>query len=158
MITWTPVIDGDDLVIGSFSNPVTASWFGGPDDSLDDGQSASGVDNTKMGVQGCSVPMYIDANGGKVLGCLGSPLGPIPWQTPIIVNAIVRGAAGAPIVSTQVTVPLIDVGPAVVYRGISLNRPLDLCPSTFLALGGDLKLGLIHVFFRIIGGAKYLKA
>lgn len=156
MITWKPIVDGNDLVIGSFENPVTASWFGGPRDSYDDGQSASGVDNTKMGVQGCSVPMYIDANGGKVPGCAGSPLGPIPWYTLIEVNALIRGPAGIPILGTQETIPLIDVGPDVTYKGVSLNRPLDLCPQTFLDLGGNLDNGFLHVFFRIMGGAKYL--
>lgn len=156
MITWKPIVDGNDLVIGSFENPVMASWFGGPRDSLDDGQSASGVDNTKMGVQGCSVPMYKTASGGIVPNCEGSPLGPIPWKTPIIVNALVRGPWGAAIVGVQKTIPLIDVGPAITYKGQSLNRPLDLCPQTFLDLGGNLDNGLIHVFFRIMGAAKYL--
>src|ERR1700761_8912588 len=119
-LTWKPIVDGNDLVIGSFENPVTASWFGGPRDSLDDGQSASGVDNTKMGVQGCSVPMHKTAGGGIVPNCEGSPLGPIPWQTPIIVNALARGPEGIPIVGVQKTVPLIDVGPAVTYKGQSL--------------------------------------
>lgn len=156
MITWKPIVDGDDLVIGDFENPVTASWFGGPRDSLDDGQSASGVDNTKMGVQGASVPMYKDASGGMVPNCLGSPLGSIPWGTMILVNALIRGPEGIPILGIQKTVHLIDVGPAITYKGVSLNRPIDLCPQTFLDLGGNLDIGLLHCFFRIVGGAQYL--
>lgn len=152
MITWKPVIDGDDLVIGTFTEPVTASWFGGPRDSMDDGRSASGVDNTKMGVVGCSLPMWKDANGVLVPQCADSPLGPIPWHTRIRINALIRGARGEPTIGVQQTAPLIDVGPAT-----RLNRPLDLCPTTFLNLGGNLDVGLIHVFFRVIGGAKYLR-
>lgn len=151
MITWKAIVDGDDIVIGSYTNPATASWFGGPRDSMDNGQTASGVDNTKMGVRGCSLPMYKDANGAIVPECLGSPLGPIPWETPIIVNALIRGSASLPIVGNQETVPLIDVGP-----DYALNRPLDLCPQTFVDLGGNLDIGLIHVFLRIVGAAKYL--
>jgi hypothetical protein len=148
-------VDGDDLVIGSYLNPVTASWFGGPRDSLDDGQTASGVDNTKMGVIGCSLPMAVDANGKAVAACAGSPLGPIPWNTLVIVNALQRGPGGSSlIVGTQKVPPLIDVGPETFP--VNLNRPLDLTPQTFLDLGGNLDVGLIHVFFRIVGAAKYL--
>jgi hypothetical protein len=151
MITWTPVVDGNDLVIGSFTNPVTASFFGGPRDSEDNGQTASGVDNTKMGVRGCSLPMAKDANGVAVPECAGSPLGPIPWGTLVVINALIREPLGSVVVGSQRTEPLIDVGPD--YK---LNRPLDLCPQTFLDLGGNLDVGLMHVFIRIIGGAKYL--
>jgi hypothetical protein len=151
MISWKPVIDGDDLLIGSYANPATASWFGGPRDSYDNGQTASGVDNTLMGVRGCSLPMASDANGGHVPACAGSPLGPIPWKTMVVVNSLIRDPLGGVVIGQQTTVPLIDVGPEY-----SLNRPLDLCPQTFEDLGGNLNIGLIHVFLRIVGGAKYL--
>jgi hypothetical protein len=158
LITWKPIIDGDDLLIGTFDQPVTASWFGGPMDSYDDGQTASGIDNTKMGTRGCSIPMHTDANGSAVPKCADSPIGPVPWKTMVIVNSITRGSGGIP-VGTQTTVPMIDVGPATQpVSGVYLNRPIDLCPQTFLDLQGNLKQGLLHVFFRVLGGAKYMKA
>lgn len=153
MITWKASIDGNDIVIGSYMQPVTASWFGGPRDVYDDGNTASGTPNKLMGAQGCSLPMYEDANGKIVAACAGSPLGPIPWQTPIVVNSLVRGASGVPAVGMQKTLPLIDVGPDT-----ALNRPLDLCPQSFVDLGGNLDVGLIHVFLRIVGAARFLRA
>jgi hypothetical protein len=151
LTTWSPVVDGDDLVIGSFDAPVLASWFGGPNDPGDNGQTASGVDNSEMGVLGCALPMHKTASGGIIPGCVGSPLGPIPWKTEIIVNSIMRGPLGSHVVCEQQAPFLIDVGPDYI-----LNRPIDLCPQTFINLGGNLDVGLIPVFFRIIGGAKYL--
>jgi hypothetical protein len=152
VITWKPIVDGDDLLIGTFEAPEIASWFGGPSDSYDDGQTASGVDNTKMGIRGCSLPMYEDANGAKVPECVDSPLGPLPWKTMVVVNSITRGPGGIHL-GTQTTVPLIDIGPATY-----LNRPLDLCPQSFLDLGGNIKQGLLPVFLRVLGGARYLRA
>jgi hypothetical protein len=154
-ITWKALVDGDDIVVGSFTDPVTASWFGGPRDiadGQDDGETASGVPNAVMGVQGCSLPMEYDANGAHEPSCAGSPFGPIPWLTLVEVNALVRGPNGVPIVGVQKTVRLLDVGP-----DSYLNRPLDLCPQTFVDLGGNQDAGLIHVFFRVIGAGKYLK-
>lgn len=158
MITWKPTIDGNDILIGSFAEPVTASWFGGPADALDSGQTASGIDNTHLGVMGCSLPMYRTASGVDVPSCADSPLGPIPWRSIIIVNALIRGPQGVPIVGSQAKPELIDVGPATgLVNGVYLNRPIDLCPSVFLALGGNLSIGLLHVFLRVVGGAKYLR-
>jgi hypothetical protein len=157
MITWKPIVDGEDLLIGTFDEPVIASWFGGPADSLDDGQTASGVDNTKMGVRGCSLPMWKTANGHEVPHCADSPLGPIPWKTLITVNSITRGPGGIHL-GTQAILELIDVGPETIPRdGVSLNRPIDLCPQSFINLGGNIKQGLLPVFFRIPGGAQYLR-
>lgn len=150
MRTWTPIVDGDDLVIGDFIHPVTASWFGGPSDSGDSGETASGVPNHAIGVLGVALPMRT-SNGRSVPGCADSPLLEIPWQTKVIVNAITRNAGPVPVVGSQLTLPLIDVGPDTY-----LNRPLDICPFPFVRLGGDLKVGLLHVFLRIVGGSKYL--
>lgn len=149
-ITWKPVVDGNDIIIGDFTNPVTASWFGGPSDSGDDGQTASGVPNHTIGVLGCAMPMRI-SNGKHVADCADSPFENIPWQTMVTVSSLIKGPS-LPIVGSVLTIPVIDVGPAT-----HLNRPIDLTPFVFVRLGGDLKVGLLHCFIRIINGAKYLK-
>jgi hypothetical protein len=133
--TWKPAATGDIHVSGH------ASWFGGPNDADDDGETASGVDNSKMGVRGCALPMA-KSNGEIVAECVGSPIPNLPYK-----STLVEITCGAKVV----TVPLIDVGPALVE-----DRPIDLTPSTFQDLGGDLDAGILNVTFRIIGGAAYL--
>jgi hypothetical protein len=134
-MTWKPTATGDIHVSGH------ASWFGGPNDPDDNGETASGVDNSKMGVMGCALPMAM-SNGKPVAGCKGSPLPNLPYKT-----TMVKVTCG----DKSVTVPLIDVGPDLVE-----DRPIDLTPSTFLALGGDLAVGILNVDFTIIGAAQNL--
>lgn len=129
--TWEISVSGDDI-IGSGN----ATWFGGPSDSMDNGETASGVDNTKLGVRGCALPIPTTSS------TKDSPIPHLPYLTTLV---LVQHGAKA------VVVPLIDVGPA-----LSTNHPIDLTPSTFKDLGGDIKAGLLPVKFRILDGAKYL--
>jgi hypothetical protein len=131
-ITWAVKVDGDDILVSG-----QASWFGGPSDSGDNGETASGVDNSRLGVTGCALPVPTCS------ATAGSPLPVLPYlQTKVLIQAGVKA----------VLVPLIDVVPA-----INLNRPIDLTPQTFKDLGGDIPTGLLPVKFRILGGALYIK-
>lgn len=131
--TWKLAFSGDIRITG------IASCFGGPHDSGDDGETASGVDNTKYGVLGCALPIP------TCPATAGSPLPRLPYKTTMVEVTADNGR--------QITVPLIDVGPAM-----DENRPIDLTPATFVALGGDLEAGLMPVSIRIIGAATYFTA
>ena len=88
------------------------------------------------------------SNGKIVNGCFGSPLPNLPWR---IMVQVWRADIPPTSVGRAITIPLIDVGPDLIE-----DRGIDLTPSAFLALGGDLKTGLLKVGYRIVEGAKYL--
>jgi rare lipoprotein A (peptidoglycan hydrolase) len=90
---------------------------------------------------GCALPFFM-SNGIAVPECFGSPIPTMPYKT-TNVEVYANGKI--------VTIPVIDCGP-----DLKENRPIDLTVAAFLALGGDLKVGLIPVTFRILGAAKYL--
>jgi hypothetical protein len=137
-LAWSISVDGEDIVFGGL-----ASWFGGPNDKDDNGQTASGVDNSKYGTRGCALPIPI-SNGEVVVATSGTPLPALPYGIEVTIS---NG-------DFTVTVPLIDVGPAL---DVGPDRPIDLTPWTFQAgLGQDLAHGLAPVHVRVLGGAKYL--
>ena len=131
---FTARIEGDDLVV----HGARATWFGGADDPLDSGETASGI-STRLHPEllGCALPM----NGFRVTG--GSPLPRLPWMTTVVeVTRIVGGQS--------VKVPLIDLGPAAPPRA---HAAIDLTRAAFRALGGELAQGSMTVDYRIPGGA-----
>ena len=118
-------------------------------DKEDDGSTASGIMNDGSNPQllGCALPFY-QSNGVLVPSCYGSPMPLLPFKTTLVqITQIIVSPTGNTF-GEQVTVPVIDDGPA-----LKENRPIDLTPFTFTSLGGDLKQGLLPVMFRIIGGA-----
>lgn len=134
-------IDGDDVVVYN----TTATWFGGADDPLDDGQTASGVmTKGNPNLLGCALAVipgvHSTANSPFTLNHPSSLHPVIPWKTPVIVkmNAL------------SVTCELIDNGPAR-----SAGDGIDLTQVAFEQLGGNLKTGVIPVSYRILGAAKY---
>ena len=136
---WTAEIVGDDLVIRG----QHATWFGGSDDPLDDGQTASGI-STKSNPNylGCALPMDYGPT-EKHNPCAGSPLPRLPWGTNVEFtnpdNGIIEVGK------------LIDIGPSappVATAAADLTQPL------FKLLGGNLGVGRINVDVRVIGGAK----
>ena len=144
------VLDEDLLV-----ENTTATWFGGDNDPMDDGRTASGL-NTKGNpdLLGCSLPM--DYQGGhaptrKAVG--GSPIPMLPWG--LTRNGVPKPGGTNVIVTfngTSLTLPLIDIGPARwTKHGIDLTR------AAFRQLGGHIKQGVIPVSYRILGAAKFLK-
>jgi hypothetical protein len=141
---WTARVSGSDiLIVGS------VTWFGGPDDPNDSGETMSGVDNKRYGVLGCALPVawWVSSTRDSPF-CWGRTSGPttpgIPWQTPVRVTW--KGKS--------VEVPLIDNGPSEFAQDCC-----DLTPYAFDQFGvvrtrnsGTLSGATV----RIIGGAKFV--
>ena len=127
-------IKGQDIVVEG----TTATWFGGDDDPLDSGETASGIRTfSNPDVLGCALPVVAHHPSTQ-----GSPLAfkpRIPWMTQVEVTANGK----------TLVVPLIDNGPAK-----SANDGIDLTQAAFKYFA-PLKEGVIeNVSYRIIGGAK----
>lgn len=125
-----------------FSGDITGggicTWFGGNDDPQDDGSTASGL-NTKNNptIRGCALPIPTCA------ATEGSPLPLLPYIKTMVQITADNGK--------QVTVPLIDVGPA-----LDTNHAIDVTQQTFRDLGGDLSAGLLSVQYRILTAGVFL--
>ena len=134
---FTARIVGDDLVVRG----ARATWFGGANDPLDDGRTASGVSTRKHPeILGCALPM----SGHRVTQ--GSPLPNLPWlKTQVEVTC--------PATGKSLTVALIDLGPSAPPRA---HAAIDLTVAAFRALGGNLRRGELTVDFRVLGGALHL--
>lgn len=133
---WQATVEGNDIVVRN----ATATWFGGDDDPIDSGETASGI-KTKgnPGLMGAALPMD---GFPTVRSTKGSPIPKIPWRTSIEVKANGKVA----------TVPLIDIGPAK-----SAGDQIDLTQAAFKYFAGNLRQGVLKgVEFRVIGGAKYV--
>lgn len=133
--SFTAEIDGDDIVL----NNVTATWFGGDNDPLDNGETASGVmTKGNPDVMGCALPVVPTHP-----STAGSPLAfspRIPWKTQVQVSTADK----------SVVVPLIDNGPAK-----SARDAIDLTVAAFKHFA-PIEKGVINVSVRIIGAAKYV--
>lgn len=138
--TWTIGFDGGDIITCGM-----ASNFGGDNDPMDDGETASGI-MTKGNplVLGCALPMPT-SNGVAVPECATSPIPELPYKITMV--ELENEVCGIKLI-----VPLIDVGPA-----IKENRPIDLTQETFRQMGGSFSAGLMFLKIRIIGAAKYVK-
>lgn len=126
-------IDGPDIVVENTS----ATWFGGDNDPLDNGETASGtMTKGNRFCMGCALPVL-----PQVKSTADSPLPKIPWGTIVEVSALGR----------TITVPLIDNGPAC-----SAGDGIDLTVHAFKALGASIQQGVIEgVSYRIKGGARF---
>lgn len=130
-------VDGKDILI----EPGIVTAFGGASDSMDSGETASGV-STKDNPSyiGCALPMRRDASSAL----RGSPIPKIPWKTTVIFSS---------------------------SNGISVNTKLiDEGPAKWTKHVGDLTVAAARLFdshatsnnftetlgIRIVGGAKYL--
>jgi len=134
--TWAFValVDGNDLVVRN----AKTTWFGGPNDPLDNGETASGISTIKRpDILGCAIPM----NFGP---CKGSPIPRVPWGTKVEVKHLDSGKT--------IMVAVIDLGP-----GRSTGNALDLTPAAFREFA-PLAVGKITLEYRIPGAAKYLTA
>lgn len=130
-------VDGDDLVCDN----CTATWFGGANDELDNGQTASGVSTLPDSVLGCALPVVPNHP-----STAGSPLAfrpRIPWKT--LVEVTCKGKT--------LTLPLIDNGPAK-----SAGDAIDLTIAAFKQFA-PLKVGVLRgVSFRVLGVAHLANA
>jgi hypothetical protein len=139
MSTDIPVsIEGNDVWVRN----VKASWFGGPNDPTDSGETASGV-NTRENpdILGCALPMA----GFHHPATNASPIPRLPWFTQVRVTNTGNGKS--------VQVPLIDLGPSLEAPS---HAAIDLTEMTFVQLGGKPSAGIMGVTFSIVGGARYM--
>lgn len=153
-LPWTAEIDGDDLVVRN----VTATCFGGPFDSGDDGRTESGVDNRgypKAGAYPMGVALPIRS---VEAATRSSPLafkGPhIPWLTKV---KVWKGPDES---WRSVDCILIDNGPNVARFP---EHALDLSPNVTLVFAPQFNPRLLAdqwsgygFSYRIIGGAKWI--
>jgi hypothetical protein len=139
MSTDIPVsIEGNDVWVRN----VIASWFGGPNDPEDSGQTASGL-NTRQhpDILGCALPMA----GFHHPATNASPIPRLPWFTQVKVTNTNNGK--------EIQVPLIDLGPAL---NAASHAAIDLTQMAFVELGGKPRDGKMGVTFSILGGARYM--
>lgn len=129
----TPKIDGNDLVVAG-----KCTWFGGPHDSQDSGETASARVNTRRqpDFRGCALPM---TGFRRSLKTMGSPLPRFRWMTSVDVECVDAELSGR-----RISVPLIDLGPAR-----DTKHAVDLTEPAFNALGVASSRGIINVKFRI---------
>jgi Transglycosylase/N-acetylmuramoyl-L-alanine amidase len=127
-----------DLVVRS----VVATWFGGPNDPSDSGQTASGISTRQdPKLLGCALPM----DGFRFHKTDGSPIPRLPWGTEVRVTNKASGQSAS--------FPLIDLGPS---RYAASRAAIDLTEEAFKLIGGDPKIGVLKVDFTVPGAARYL--
>ncbi len=137
-----PQVHGNDLVVSA----ALCTWFGGPHDTQDTGETASGVVNTRRQTdyRGCSLPM----NGfRRSKNTLGSPLPRFRWLTPVEVTCV-----DPDLEDRQITLELIDLGPARATR-----HAIDLTEPAFNALGAASSRGVVRVDFTIRNWQQHLE-
>jgi hypothetical protein len=133
-----PIVSGNDIVVSG----VRATWFGGPNDPSDSGETKSGISTiANPNLLGCALPMdgWNDANTD------GSPIPKLPWNTQVRVTNK----------TTNLTVmtSLIDIGPS---KKALPPRGIDLTAAAFQTLGVALAAGVTIVDYTIVDGAQYL--
>ena len=138
---WSAHVDGDDiLVIG-----VTDTCFGGSNDPMDSGETASGIstrDNPTL--KACALPMIYSGSNKALRRALGgSPIPKLPWQTKVEIIADGK----------HLIVPVIDLGPAK-RTGDAID--LTVAAARFFNPRATANNFLLHCNYRIIGGAKHL--
>lgn len=138
----TPQIVNGDLVVQS----ARCTWFGGPHDHEDTGETASGRVNTRQqpDFRGCALPM----NGFRMSKrTMGSPIPRFRWLTPVEVECIEPDLKGR-----KITVELIDLGPAR-----ETKTAIDLTERAFNSLGAASSRGVLQVNFRIPNWKQHLE-
>jgi len=138
---WSAHVDGDDiLVIG-----VTGTCFGGSNDPMDSGETASGIstkDNPSL--KACALPMVYNGSNKPLIKALGgSPIPKVPWGTKVEIMANGK----------RLVVPVIDLGPAK-RTGDAID--LTVAAARFFQPTATANSFLLHCSYRILGGAKFL--
>jgi D-alanyl-D-alanine carboxypeptidase len=129
-------VSGGDLVVHN----TKATWFGGPNDPSDNGNTASGITTRdKPELLGCALPLPVRRS--KVTQ--GTPFPTLPFQTQVRVKNLKN--------QQEITVPIIDIGPAA-----ATGNGIDLTEAAFNGLGAATAEGRINVDFIVIGGARFV--
>lgn len=137
--SWIKVrVDGADLVI----EPGIVTAFGGAHDTMDSGQTASGLstkDNPSF--LGCALPMRRDTSPQL----RGSPIPKLPWKTTVL---FIDPATG-----NKVATKLIDEGPAKWTKHIG-----DLTEAAAKLFDQDADANNFEkvLSIRILDGARFL--
>ena len=144
------LVAGDDLVVES----TTATWFGGSDDPLDKGETACGYPTKgHPDLLACSLPMnYKGPDVATRRKLEGSPLPMMPYG--LKRDGSVRPGGTNVIVThngKSLTLPVIDLGPAK-WAGDGI----DLTQAAFKWFGVSLKVGVMPVSYRVLGGARFI--
>lgn len=130
------VVVGDDLHIPF----ATCTAFGGSNDKMDNGKTASGVSTAAHpDLKGCALPM----NFGP---CAGSPIPQMPWRTMVQITECVTGKT--------LNVPLIDLGPAK-WTGNAIDLTVAAARHFNPRATANNFIASVHV--TIPGGARYLQ-
>ncbi len=129
--------EGDDLVI---ENAIVTA-FGGADDKMDSGETASGLSTKKNpAILGCALPMRRDASSAL----RGSPIPKIPWFTKVVFTD--------PKTGHNVETQLIDEGPAK-WTGHAGDLTVAAA-RMFDPKATANNANLPRLTIRIVGGAK----
>lgn len=132
------VVDGNDLLIA----PGIVTAFGGANDTMDSGQTASGV-STKDNPSyiGCALPMRRDSSSAL----RGSPIPKLPWKTQVVFYDQEAGI--------EVNTKLIDEGPAKWTKHIG---DLTEAAAKMFDKHANANNFTRTLSIRIVGGSKYL--
>jgi len=134
-------VDGDDLLVID----VRATCFGGANDAMDSGETASGVstqDNPTL--KACALPMIYTGRSPALLKALGgSPIPKLPWGTKVEIMSMGR----------RLMVPVIDLGPAK-YTGNAID--LTIAAARFFNGAATANSFEMKCSYRILGGAKHI--
>ncbi len=130
---FTARVDGDDIVVEN----CTVTWFGGDNDPLDNGETASGIPTKgNPNLMGCALPVL-----PQVHSTANSPLPKIPWGTTVLFTYNWK----------TIGTTLVDNGPARSARDAA-----DLTVKAFREFA-SLNQGVLKgVHYRIVGGAKFI--
>lgn len=130
---------GNDIAVRN----VTATWFGGPNDPSDSGQTASGISTrNNPTLMGCSLPM----DGFRHPKTDGSPIPRLPWNTMVRVKNLKT--------QTVIDLPLIDLGPS---KFAGSHAAIDLTETAFRSFGVNPSAGIMKVDYTVLGGARFVR-
>lgn len=135
-----PYIEGDDIICRG----VAGTRWGGADDGMDSGMTASGVDTKgNPTILGVSLPMRLVLKHGTFDETAGSPIPHLPWNLTVRVHSPTTGKSA--------DAPLIDIGPAK-WTG----NAVDLSNQLVKILGLTLAAGEYLLDYRILKGAQWV--
>lgn len=133
-------IEGEDIVVSG----VRATCFGGSNDKMDSGETASGISTKLTGTMGCALPRcYTGSSSAQKKALGGSPIpAKLPFGTMVEVTSD----------GETITVPFIDVGPA---RWTKNGLDLSIAAARKFNPKATANNFEAIINYRIIGGAKY---
>lgn len=134
---FSTIIDGEDLVMRN----VYVTAFGGTNDVMDSGETASGLSTAKNpNFMGAALPMRRDAS----RHLRNSPVPKVPWRTKVIFSD--------PMTGTVAETELIDEGPA---NWTGNGADMTIAAARMFQRRATANNFKMKLNVRIVGGAKY---